>query len=411
MHPGHPEHRQDRRGRRAAEGIVPLRAHTGGDEEGIVQRRAGLREDPGVVPPQLDFGLADNAGRLRRGRDRDVGHDRALPQHRMLEAHRHRAIHALARVAEPGRAARAKRRAVAAAAGRAKGGVHTRWEWAACILRMVEVIAVESSDYRVRPSRASTEGRRAAHGVFAQLLGIPHHRRLRLAAAPSRRRGRDQRILSRTRAYIVDTQRGGQRGCAPDDARVPDERESAALRGGDVRTRLCPARTESRRAKVAARVQCQPLRVRGHRAQRVPAGDDALLAPKRATRHGVTTPFMTRDHVHHPADRIRPVERSALRATNQLDAVDRVGVHLRDEQRVRHLDPIEVDLGIGGGERACATHASVLREQARWRALPHPGARHRAIQGDGQVGDVLARERPPVDHIDGDRQRAPRRAG
>ena len=46
------------------------------------------------------------------------------------------------------------------------------------------------------------------------------------------------------------------------------------------------------------------------------------------------------------ADRIRAIQCRALRPANDLDALDRVRTQLRKQQWIRHLDAIDVDLGV-----------------------------------------------------------------
>ena len=82
------------------------------------------------------------------------------------------------------------------------------------------------------------------------------------------------------------------------------------------------------------------------------------------------------DDVDDATDSIRPIERRALRAANHFDMVHRLRRELRDEQRVRDLDSIDVDLRVAHAERARPANASISGEQAGRRLFPHPEAGH-----------------------------------
>ena len=115
--------------------------------------------------------------------------------------------------------------------------------------------------------------------------------------------------------------------------------------------------------------------------------------------------FVPRDDVDDAADRVRAVERRALRAANHFDAIDRARVEARDEQRVRDLDAVDVDLRIAEAERARAANAGVRAEQVDGDCA-QPTRRARTVERAGERVRVVARELPPVDDVEPDRELA-----
>src|SRR5215208_2085534 len=85
------------------------------------------------------------------------------------------------------------------------------------------------------------------------------------------------------------------------------------------------------------------------------------LRPRRATFHS----FLARDDVHHAADCVCSIQCGALRSANYLDAGNRFGIEVSDEERIRYFDSIDVNLGIAHTKRACAANASIPRQKTQ----------------------------------------------
>ena len=67
-------------------------------------------------------------------------------------------------------------------------------------------------------------------------------------------------------------------------------------------------------------------------------------APDLYQRAGHGTTVVPGQHVDHAADGVRPIQRRPLRPANHLDAVHDVGIELGDQQWIRDLDAVDVDL-------------------------------------------------------------------
>ena len=98
---------------------------------------------------------------------------------------------------------------------------------------------------------------------------------------------------------------------------------------------------------------------------------------------------VSHDDVDHPRDGVGAVQRRALRPANDFDTLDGIGAQLREEQRIRDLDAVDVDLGIAHLQRARAAQAAILRKETRWRLVPHPHAGNGAVEGLRKCAPVL----------------------
>src|SRR5919197_4294669 len=109
----------------------------------------------------------------------------------------------------------------------------------------------------------------------------------------------------------------------------------------------------------------------------------ALRQARRAAKLRAVTvsgAVVTRYDVDDATDRIGAIERGALWPANHLDALDRVRAQLGEQEWVRDLDAIDVDLGIAHLERAGTAQAAVLRGETRWRLVPHPDTGNQAVE-------------------------------
>ena len=95
--------------------------------------------------------------------------------------------------------------------------------------------------------------------------------------------------------------------------------------------------------------------------------------------------LVTRNDVDDAADRVGAVQRRTLRTANHFDAIDRVRREAADEQRIRDLDAVDIDLRIAQPERARAANAGVRAQHARRRLRPAPDARHVGVEAPESV--------------------------
>ena len=116
--------------------------------------------------------------------------------------------------------------------------------------------------------------------------------------------------------------------------------------------------------------------------------------------------IVARRDVDDAAVRVGAVQCRALRTTNDLEPLDRRRIDLPDEQRVRDLDPVDVDLRVAEAERARAADTAVAREQRRRRLLPHPHAGHRPVDQVCERAALLAGETLAAHDVERDRSRA-----
>src|SRR5439155_23006135 len=94
----------------------------------------------------------------------------------------------------------------------------------------------------------------------------------------------------------------------------------------------------------------EPWIMRGDGARSVVARARAGQAAHADVRARRRRAVMAGDDVDDATDRVRAIQRGALRAANHFDAVDRVRIELRDEKRVRDLDAIDVHLRVARRE-------------------------------------------------------------
>src|SRR5690349_10967494 len=113
--------------------------------------------------------------------------------------------------------------------------------------------------------------------------------------------------------------------------------------------------------------------------------------------------------VHDAADRISAIERRALWSANHFDVVDRFWSEARDEQRVRDLDAVDIDLWIAHAERARAANARVRAQDADGRLRPAPHTRHVVIERARECVRVFARELTAAENVDAHGELALRR--
>ena len=58
-----------------------------------------------------------------------------------------------------------------------------------------------------------------------------------------------------------------------------------------------------------------------------------------------TCPIVAGNNVHDSTDRIRSVQRRTLRTANDFHAIDTIGIDLRENQRIRDFNTVDVNLG------------------------------------------------------------------
>ncbi len=114
---------------------------------------------------------------------------------------------------------------------------------------------------------------------------------------------------------------------------------------------------------------------------------------------------MPGENVHDAADRVRAVQGRPLRSPDDLDVIDDVRIELRDEQWIRDLDSVHVNLGRGRAKGARSADATVLGDESGRRLLPRPHARDGRIEQLRQRAQGLTTHLFAVDDLETDGER------
>jgi hypothetical protein len=168
-----------------------------------------------------------------------------------------------------------------------------------------------------------------------------------------RRRGAGEQRASGDTGVLGEEPHGaGEDGACADGAGAAVEGDVAVVGAGEEGAGGAQGQVHGGGAHVGAGLQPEGVLLAEGAAGREGARRHAHGALQVPTRGAGLEVLAARDDVHDTAERIGAVKGGALRPPDDLDPLDGLGRDLGQDEGVRHLDAVQVDLGGGRAEGA-----------------------------------------------------------